>query len=754
MDNCFGQQPSPANEGHSAPWPENENARLADLCQYEILDTEAEDAFDELTWLAAKLCETPIALISLIDTDRQWFKSKVGLEVSETPRTIAFCSHTILQNTPLIVPDTLEDERFANNPLVIESPCIRFYAGTPLLSPDGHALGTLCVIDTAPRELRKDQIELLQVLGHQVVSLFRLRRKLLESDRLKHAALLQEAALRESEARFRIMADSAPVMIWMDDENKQAIFHNLTWQKFTGRSHKQHAGKGWMQSVHPDDRAATERDYVAAFDAKAPYSIEYRLMRADNQYRWVLETGVPRFLADDTFAGFTGSCIDINDRKSAEQDSQLLKEVTHAIVNSADFYSALAIALEKVCEATQWEFGEAWVPNSDKMVMECSSAWYSKSNRFTEFRRQSQDYTFAQGVGIPGRVWLFKKFEWHQDVSVAAPEVYPRVQLALEAGFKATLGIPLLANDTVISVLVFYMSESRQEDQRLINLITASTELGLFIQRKQSEEEVRKALAKEQELNQFKSNFIANISHELRTPLTAVLGLSSVLLEQYYGSINPKQKQYLSLIHSSGDHLLNLINDLLDLAKINSGKQELNKGTVSVAELCNNAVEMMEVKASEKGLLIRLELTVAIDSIVADHQRVLQILLNYLSNAVKFTPTGGMITLTSRLASGAECNKNTLAVSTPTVSTSDVATDAQFLVLDVKDTGVGISQENQSLLFRTFQQVDANEHQYKGSGLGLALSKQLAELHDGRVSFSSVAGHGSTFSVWLPILTD
>jgi PAS domain S-box-containing protein len=161
-----------------APLPDNEALRIQTLLQYKILDTPAEVAFDDLTRLASYICGTPIALISLVDENRQWFKSKVGLQQQETPRDQAFCAHTILQSDALIVPDATNDQRFASNPLVTSDPNIRFYAGVPLTDAEGYALGALCVIDYVPRELSPEQIQALQALGRQVIRQMDLRHHL------------------------------------------------------------------------------------------------------------------------------------------------------------------------------------------------------------------------------------------------------------------------------------------------------------------------------------------------------------------------------------------------------------------------------------------------------------------------------------------------------------------------------------------------------------------------------------------------
>jgi hypothetical protein len=160
----------------NAPIPDNEAERLAALREYHILDTAAEQAYDDITALAAYLCDVPIAMISLVDESRQWFKSRLGLNERETPRDVAFCAHAILQSDPLIVRDALKDARFADSALVTRSPHIRFYAGFPLATPEGLALGTLCAIDRKPRQLSAEQKRAMQALARQVMALLELRR--------------------------------------------------------------------------------------------------------------------------------------------------------------------------------------------------------------------------------------------------------------------------------------------------------------------------------------------------------------------------------------------------------------------------------------------------------------------------------------------------------------------------------------------------------------------------------------------------
>jgi GAF domain-containing protein len=177
----------PGGEYARPPVLPDEPQRLEALRGYRVLDTPEEQAYDDLTLLASHICQTPIAMVSLVDTDRQWFKSRVGIAMTETPRDMAFCAHAIAGTETLVVPDALHDQRFAFNPLVVGDPQIRFYAGTPLRAPSGHALGTLCVIDRVPHQMTEPQRAALEALSRQVMAQLELRRQLGEVQRLAEA---------------------------------------------------------------------------------------------------------------------------------------------------------------------------------------------------------------------------------------------------------------------------------------------------------------------------------------------------------------------------------------------------------------------------------------------------------------------------------------------------------------------------------------------------------------------------------------
>ncbi len=225
--------------------------------------------------------------------------------------------------------------------------------------------------------------------------------------------------------------------------------------------------------------------------------------------------------------------------------------------------------------------------------------------------------------------------------------------------------------------------------------------------------------------NQHKSEFLANMSHELRTPLNAIIGFSEVLADRMFGEVNEKQLEYLRDIHSSGQHLLSLINDILDLSKIEAGRMELDLSRFNLAQALENALTLVRERATRNGVRLALDAD-GVGDWVADERKVKQALLNLLANAVKFTPQGGNVTLSARRANGA-------------------------VEIDVADTGVGIAPEDQALVFEEFRQAgDDHLKRPEGTGLGLALAKRFIELHGGEIRLTSAVGKGSIFSFTLP----
>ena len=304
-----------------------------------------------------------------------------------------------------------------------------------------------------------------------------------------------------------------------------------------------------------------------------------------------------------------------------------------------------------------------------------------------------------------------------------APLATPQAALIDGTKLATTIGIAVLLIFMLALLASFFGRRLSAELARVEALRQSEERLGQLVERRTQELQQEKLIS--EAANQAKSAFLANMSHELRTPLTSIIGFSSVMIQEAFGPINDRQREYLQHISSGGYQLLSLINDLLDLARIEADREELVLETVTVKEICETCLSIVREQATRRQLDLFLTMSPDASTCAADKRRLTQILLNLLSNAIKFTDSGSV----------------NLAV-------DQTDTTIQFLVTD---TGIGISEAEQSRLFQPFQQLDNGlDRRHEGTGLGLALSQRLAQLHGGEIEMKSAPGQGSCFTLSLP----
>lgn len=314
------------------PFDGSEARRLAILATYPIDRADIAKQLDRLAKLAARLCDTPIGLVTVVEADRQRFAGRAGLDIGETPRAAAFCDLAMHAESGMVVADASADARFRDNPLVTGAPGIRLYASQPLRSLEGAPLGTLCVIDVKPRaELSEEQREGLRTLADAAMALLE-RWRLDERSRMQ--AEQSKSTISDLEQRFRVLADSMPQLVWSTLPNGDADYFNSAWSDFTGTPPEASYGDAWIQFLHPDDAEASAQVWRDAVASGGVYEIEYRLRRSDGEYRWMLTRGTPIHGRTGAINRWLGTCTDIQDQKAISQQQELLsRELSHRIKN-------------------------------------------------------------------------------------------------------------------------------------------------------------------------------------------------------------------------------------------------------------------------------------------------------------------------------------------------------------------------------------------------------------------------------------
>lgn len=745
------------------PIPENEAARLAALYQYQILDTDPEAAFDDLVNLAAYICSTPMASIGLVDAQRQWFKAKVGLEITETPREIAFCAHTILEPEVLIVADTKQDSRFVNHPLVTSDPGIRFYAGISLTTAEGYAVGTICVMDWQPRQIAPQQVEALKALARQAIAQLDLRQhnallaKIAAEREQTQAALRKakdqlelrvaertaelvsvnehlsiellerkhvEKALRVSQARFAGILEIADDAIIAVDANQQIILFNQGAEKIFGYSAAEILNQP-LGKLLPQEFEEIHRQHVEKFgkyNEKARKMGERREIygrRADGS-EFPAEASISKLeVAGETI--FTTILRDISDRKRNQETLDRLSHQNELILNSVgeglcglDVQGKITFVNPAAAKLLGYKVEELIGQGIDTILQ----SEESHDENYGELNNSRIDRSLRDGTVHQVSKAIFRRRDGSNFPVeyVSTPILHSPTEMAF-GGTKSPTKSEILA-----AVIAFRDITERQMVERM------------------------------------KDEFISVVSHELRTPLTSIHGSLGILASGLLSTQPEKSQRLLEIAVDSTERLVRLINDILDVERIESGKVTMAKIACNAADLMAQAADTMQAIADKAGVTICISTVAA--QLWADPDRIIQTLTNLLSNAIKFSSRGDTVWLVAEIYTGGEVKSNSdpefRTDAAPTFSPAHPLTrcpvNMKQILFQVKDQGRGIPADKLETIFERFQQVDVSDaRNSEGTGLGLAICRSIVQQHGGQIWVESTLGIGSTFFFTLPL---
>jgi PAS domain S-box-containing protein len=763
------------------PVPENETERLKALTQYNILDTHSEEEFDRLTKLASIICGVPIALISLIDSERQWFKSRVGLDVSETSRDISFCQYAITGKNIFTVEDATKDERFVNNPLVTGNPNIRFYAGFPLIDPDGYALGTLCVIDRKARVLNEDQQDALNLLAKEVVSQIVQRQRSIDKEKL--------------ERLFNLSIDLICVAN-MDGYFKKV---NPAFTTILGWTIEEMLARPFIDFIHPADIATSQAQLTKLKKGDKTIDYESRLKTKSGAYvliRWVAnpdnETGelyaIGRY--DENRAIWERNLL------LSEEKHRLLFENSQGLMcmhdlegnfmainpagaatvgytvdelNGSSLFDLIPPGTEHLLKAYLDEIKRTGASKGLMNVVHKNGSLrtWMYNNIISEGEGVSGKYVTGTAVDITERVLLekelkesnkrfFKVFD-KNPVSMALSNIETerieyvnetfletfgftreevigktKVELGITSAEEREKNIVLMKREGAVRSVQGIVSKKNGEQLWVLtSLEVVDFNKDSFIlssifnidQRKKMEEEIIQAKEKAEQAVIAKNSFLANMSHEIRTPMNAIIGYTDLLAQS---NLDEEQAEHVSYVKQAGTNLLYIINDILDFSKIESGKIALESAPFNLKQMLKGIYNLLNVRATEKKLDYNFFLDASLpEYVLGDSVRLNQILVNLIGNAIKFT------------------SKGEVTVSVKKVSEDSSSYKLKFTVLD---TGMGIPASKVDLIFERFAQANTETtRKFGGTGLGLSIAKNLVELQGGEMHLKSELEKGSEF---------
>jgi PAS domain S-box-containing protein len=678
--------------------PPDEAERSAELRALQMLDTAPEERFDRVTRTAQRMFGVPIALISLVDVNRQWFKSRQGLDASETPRNISFCGHAILEEGVFVVENTIDDDRFFDNPLVLGGPNIRFYAGAPLHGPTGRKVGTLCIISPIARLFDAADIAALTDIGKWAEAE-------LNATTLREATALaksSEAKLQENMSLLTAVMGSTASFVDLSDIDGRYLYVNREYEKVFQHTLKEVIGKH-VEDVLPAHLAHDYRvSELQAMRAGQSLHTESVVQQADGPHTYLI-VRTPLYAeknagGNSEKAQLIGTCGVGTDITLEKNMAEQLRNTNAQLATTSRMHQAILNGANSSIIST----------DVDGLILTYNAG-----------AEQMLGYQRTEVIGQSPAI-----FHSPGEVAARARELSAELGQAIEPGFDAFIAKARRGNADEHEWTYF-----RKDGSTLPVMLSVTA---LFDERQEVTGFLGIAydLTERKRIEHMKSEFISTVSHELRTPLTSIRGSLGLLTAGAVGEIPAKAKPLLDIASKNCERLVRLINDILDIEKIESGHMRFDFSEQSLQALVEQAIAMTQAYAAQFSVRFVLQVEGAIGNVSGDADRLIQVIVNLLSNASKFSPFGGSVKVR-------------------------LALTANNVRLSVIDHGEGIADEFRGRIFQKFAQADSSDTRGKGgTGLGLNISKAIVEKHHGSIGFYSERGKGTEFYVDLPLLVE